>query len=98
MIPYYTFMVINQWFILSISMAGSEHEGMHTKIVILAASTLVLWFYQIIQEIIQLRNRDISILDYFKSLYNIGDVICLTLTPVLCITNFGDAPILGVYT
>ena len=68
MVPYYAFMIIAQWFILSISIAGSEHEGMHTKIVILAAITLILWLYQLIQEIIQFRNSELSYWDYFKRL------------------------------
>ena len=100
MIPYFTFMAVAQWFILAVCSAGEEHKegGEHIKIVILATSTLILWFYQLMQEIIQFNNDDNSILDYFISLQNIGDMICLTLTPVLCLTNYGDAPSLGVDT
>ena len=65
MIPYYAYMVIAQWFVIAINNAGSEHEGMHTMIVILATSTLSLWLYQLYQEIIQFRISDK--LDYFKS-------------------------------
>ena len=37
-------------------------------------------------------------MDYFTSLQNIGDIICLTLTPTLCLTNFGHTPNMGVET
>ena len=33
-----------------------------------------------------------------SSLQNICDIICLTLTPTLCLTNFGHTPSLGVDT
>ena len=107
MIPYFSFMIITLWFILSITGAGAEpREGMEqAKIVILATLTIILWFWQVLQEFIQFKNdwnSDISIFDYildhFSSLWNIGDIICLTLTPVLCLTNYGDVPSMGLET
>ena len=107
MIPYFSFMIITLWFILSITSAGAEpREGMEqAKIVILATLTIILWFWQVLQEIIQFRNDWNSehsiwvyIWDYFSSLNNIGDIICLSLTPALCLTNYGDAPSLGLET
>ena len=100
MVPYFTFMVIAQWFILSISGSGAEpKEGYeHAKIVTLATATLILWSYQVMQEFIQFRNDDNTIWEYFKSLQNIGDLICLSLIPALCLTNYGDAPSMGLET
>ena len=107
MVPYFSFMIITLWFILSITVAGAEpKEGMEqAKIVILSTLTIILWFWQVLQEFIQFKNdwnSDISIFDYildhFSSLWNIGDIICLTLTPVLCLTNYGDVPSMGLET
>ena len=102
MIPYFTFMIIALWFILSSTGAGAEpKEGMEqAKNVILATLTLILWSWQVLQEFIQFRNdynSDNSIWDYFGP-QNIGDIICLTLTPVLCLTNYGDVPSIGLET
>ena len=90
MIPYYTFMVFATWFILAISGAGAEpKEGMeYAKIVILNILTLILWSYQVLQEVIQFNNDDNSVWEYISSLQNLGDIICLTLTPTLCFANF----------
>ena len=107
MIPYFSFIIITLWFILSITNAGAEpREGMEqAKIVILATLTIILWFWQVWQEFVQFRNDWNSgdniwvyIWDYLSSLNNIGDVICLTLTPYLCLTNYGDAPSMGLET
>ena len=99
MIPYFTFMTFDILFILSISSAGSEHkEGMErTKIVTLATLTLILWCYQVRQEIIQFQSND-SKAKYFEDFQNIGDIICLTLTPALCLTNYGPTPSMEVDT
>ena len=43
-------------------------------------------------------HKDKSIWEYLSSLQNIGDIICLILTPVLCLTNYGDAPYLELET
>ena len=54
MIPYFTYMLIAQSFLFVISGLGSEpREGMdHVKVVILAGLTLILWFDQVMQEMI----------------------------------------------
>ena len=54
MIPYFAFMIIAQWFTLEISSAGAEpkEETVRVKIVTLATLTLILWSYQVLQEII----------------------------------------------
>ena len=107
MIPYFIFMLIALWFIISITGAGADpKEGMEqVKIVILATLTLILWSWQLLQEFIQFKNdwnSDNSIWgyiqDHFSSLQNILDLICLTLTPVLCLTNYGDVPSMGLET
>ena len=107
MIPYFTFMIITLWFILSITGAGAEpkEDLEQFKIALLASFTLILWFWQVLQEIIQFRNDWNSensiwvyLWDYFSSLNNIGDIICLTLTPALCLTNYGDVPSMGLET
>ena len=58
MIPYFTFMIIALWFILSSTGAGAEpKEGMEqAKNVILATLTLILWSWQVLQEFIQFKN------------------------------------------
>ena len=100
MISYFTFMIFAIWFIISINNAGSEHrEGMdYAKIVILATLTLILWCIQVGQAIIQFVNDDSTIWEYFKSMKNIGDIICLTLTPALCFTNYDRTPSMAVDT
>ena len=57
------------------------------------------------QEFIQFRNDWNSgdsiwvyIWDYISSLNNVGDIICLTLTLALCLTNYGDAPTMDLET
>ena len=102
MIPYFIFMIITQWFIISISAIGDEpKEGlMRAKIIILASSTLVLWSYQIYYEIIQIKfmYEDGSLKKYFTSLMNIADISCLMMTLALCLTNYGDTPSMGLET
>ena len=102
MIPYFTYMIIALWFILSITGAGAEpKEGMEqAKNVILATLTLIFWSWQLLHEFTQFRiacYSDNSIWDYFGP-QNIGDIICLTLTPVLCLTNYGDVPSIELET
>ena len=67
---------------------------------ILATSTLILWFYQLLNEIIQIKAmfEFKSALKYFGSLQNIGDLICLALIPVLCLTNYGETPYMRLET
>ena len=43
-------------------------------------------------------NDDNTIWEYFGSMQNIGDIICLTLTPTLCLTNFGETSAIPVDT
>ena len=58
MIPYFIFMLIALWFIISITGAGAEpkEEMEQVKIVILATLTLILWSWQLLQEFIQFKN------------------------------------------
>ena len=73
---------------------------MRAKIIILASSTLVLWSYQIYQEMIQIKflYEDGSLKKYFTSLMNIADISCLMMTLALCLTNYGDTPSMGLET
>ena len=46
----------------------------------------------------QFKTEDSSVLEYFKSVWNMMDIVSLTLTPLLCICSLTPQPMLSLET